>query len=309
MNKKKRKIDNRNYKDTVFRMIFREKQRLLELYNAMNGTEYTNADDLTITTIEGETYLRMKNDVSFVFYYDLSLYEHQSSPCPNIPLRDLFYVAEIYREMVDISLTYKTKLMKIPTPRFVVFYNGTVPMEDEKVYRLSDMFENRTDNPELELVVKVLNINEGHNKELLDACKSLGDYSIFVGKVRKYIGEDDICSDNEKRREIIRKAVNAAIDDCVHENVLKDFFLQYRKEVVEVSVLEYSAERHIQAIADERYEEGIEQGISLRDRQKISEMLDDGKAPKDIVDFCKYPMALVLDVKAEKEKFKKKNND
>ncbi|WP_051545092.1 hypothetical protein [Butyrivibrio sp. MC2021] len=256
MNKKKNKIDNKNYKDTVFRLIFKDRQRLLELYNAMNGTNYTNAEDLTITTIEGETYLKMKNDVSFVFYYDLSLFEHQSSPCPNIPLRDLFYVAEIFREIVDISLTYKAQLLKIPTPRFVVFYNGTIPMEDEKVHRLSDMYENKTENPELELVVKVLNINEGHNKALLDACKSLRDYSIFVGKVRKYISEEIFNSDNDKRKEIIRLSVAQAIDECINENVLKNFFLQYRKEVVEVSVLEYSAERHIQVIGDERYEEG-----------------------------------------------------
>ncbi len=111
--------------------------------------------------------------------------------------------------------------------------------------------------------MKTLNINEGHNNALLDACKSLRDYSIFVGKVRKYINEEVFSSDNDKRKVIIREAVTQAINECIQENVLKDFFLQYRKEVVEVSVLEYSAERHVQVIGDERYEEGVGYGIEL----------------------------------------------
>ena len=307
MSKKVKRIDNRNHKDTVFRMIFSEKGRLLELYNAMNGTNYTNEDDLMITTLEGETFLGMKNDVSFVLYYDLSLFEHQSTPCPNIPLRDLFYVADILRGLIDITQTYKTQLMKIPTPRFVVFYNGTIPMEDEKVYRLSDMFEYKTDSPELELTVKALNINEGHNTELLEACKTLKGYSIFVSKVRKYIGEV-LGKDTEERNEIIREAVNKAIDECIEEDVLKAFFLKYRKEVVDMGVLGYSAERHMQVVQEENYDlgftDGEKEGKDKRDKEKIAEMLNAGRTPEAIVDFCKYPLKLVLEVKEELEKAK-----
>lgn len=260
-NEKKTTIETSKHKDTVFRMLYREKKELLELYNALNGSSYTTENDLSITTLEGETFLGMKNDVSYLFNDELNLYEHQSTPCPNIPLRNLSYVASIYREQIDISKTYKSVRMKIPTPRFVVFYNGTIPIEDEKVYKLSDMFEKSSDNPELELKVHVYNINEGHNEKLLRACKTLKGYSIFVAKVRKYIVEEKaklIQNDKEifllkesDRKTIIASAVNRAINWCIKNDVLKDFFLKYREEAVSVSVLEYNAERHWQAIRDE----------------------------------------------------------
>ncbi len=272
--KKKQKtiLENKAHKDTVFRMLYREKKELLELYNALNGTNYTNEDELFVTTLEGETLLNMKNDVSYIFNDELNLYEHQSTPCPNIPLRDLSYVASIYREQVDISKTYKTIPMTIPTPRFIVFYNGIIPMEDEKVYKLSDMFEKKTDHPELELIVRVLNINEGHNEELLKTCKTLRGYSIFVSKVRKYIvetrikhGKDDeefFCLSDASRKTIIAEAVNKAIDWCIYNDVLKEFFQEYIEEASRVSILEYSAERHLQAIKDEGYDIGHEDGLN-----------------------------------------------
>ena len=275
--RKKNRIENRKHKDTVFRLLYRDKRRLLELYNGLNGTNYTNADDLIINTIEGETYLGMKNDVSFVFHDDLSLFEHQSSPCPNIPLRNLFYVAEIYRKMINISDTYKSQLMKISTPRFIVFYNGTIPMEDEKIYRLSEMFENRMEAPELELTVRVFNINAGHNKELLEACKTLKEYSIFVAKVRKYIEEASLAQnrngiltiENDKRNVLIEKAVGKAIDECIKDDVLKDFFIEYRKEVIRMGALGYSAQRHLQAVVEEAKEISLEQGMQIGEKKGV----------------------------------------
>ncbi len=265
-------FENKAHKDTVFRMLYREKKELLELYNALNGTNYTNEEELVVTTLEGETLLGMKNDVSYIFNDELNLYEHQSTPCPNIPLRDLSYVASIYREQIDISKTYRSKPMTIPTPRFVVFYNGTIPMEDEKMYKLSDMFEKKTDTPELELIVKVFNINEGHNEDLLKACKTLRGYSIFVAKVRKYIvetkeshkknTEEFFYLDEKERQSIIAEAVTQAIDWCIENDILKEFFQKYREEAVSVSVIEYSAERHMQAIKEEGYDIGLKEGIS-----------------------------------------------
>ncbi len=266
-------IENQKHKDTVYRMLYKDKHRQLELYNALNGSHYTNVDDLIVTTLEGETFLNMKNDVSFIFNDELSLFEHQSTACPNIPLRDLFYVSSIYRDITDINDTYTSKRMKIPTPRFIVFYNGTAPMEDQRVYKLSEMFSHKMENPELELTVRVININEGHNEELMQSCKSLKQYSIFVGMVRKYIEEgrdeysklhgdaDDILAiENDDRKIIIREAVTKAIDECIKHDILKDFFVQYRREVIEVGVIEYSAERHLKAVKSEGYDEGYETG-------------------------------------------------
>lgn len=84
---------NREHKDTVFRRLFQEKKHLLELYNGLNGTSYENEEDLEITTLDSAIYMGMKNDISFILMSEISLYEHQSSINPNMPLRDLLYIA------------------------------------------------------------------------------------------------------------------------------------------------------------------------------------------------------------------------
>ena len=217
----------------------------------------------------------MKNDVSFVLDFELNLYEHQSTICPNIPLRDLYYVSEHFLKLVPRTLTYRQELIKIPTPRFFVFYNGTSPAKDKTVYNLSDMFGNPTDNPSLELSVTAYNINEGHNNALLDACKTLKGYSIFVAKVRKYRQEAEDKYNNENpvplrnlvdKEEILKvlisSAVSKAIDECIQENVLKDFFLTYRQEVIDMSYSECTAEEQIEIIANDRYKTGFDNGFS-----------------------------------------------
>ena len=257
-------IENNKHKDTVFRMLYKDKRNLLELYNAINHSNYNNPNELTITTLEGETFLHMKNDISFLLDFELNLYEHQSSPCPNIPLRDLQYVASIYRSIIPSEKTFKAERIMIPEPKFIVFYNGTVSMPDEVTYKLSDMFETKGAEPQLELIVHQYNVNAGHNPELMQACSTLNQYSLFVQKVRKYREEYIISIDDKQRndanfdesifkKEVIRKAVVRAIDECIEEGILKDFFVKYRKEVIKVGVLEYSAERHLQVIKDEGY--------------------------------------------------------
>lgn len=89
----KNKRIHRKYKDRVFRIIFRDKKELPELYNVVNDSAYTNPDELTITTIEDVVYMGMKNDLSFIIGDVMNLYEHQSSYSPNLPLRGLFYFA------------------------------------------------------------------------------------------------------------------------------------------------------------------------------------------------------------------------
>ena len=172
---------NKNQKDTVFRRIFHNKERLLELYNAINHTNYDNPNDLTIKTLHGKTFLGMRNDLSFIFDDELNLYEHNSTPCPNIALRDLLYIASSYREMYSLKDLYKSSPIKIPAPRFFVFYNGTLQLPDRFEYRLSDMFIKETANPCLELKVTVLNVNEGRNKELMESCKSIRKYYVHPG--------------------------------------------------------------------------------------------------------------------------------
>ena len=128
----------RNYKDTVFRMLFQEKETLLSLYNAVNGTDYNNPEDLEITTLQDAVYMNYKNDVSFVFDFVLNLYEHQSTINPNMPLRDLIYVTKVLQGQIRDQYLYSSRQIKLPTPRFVVFYNGTEPQPQKQVLRLSD---------------------------------------------------------------------------------------------------------------------------------------------------------------------------
>ena len=130
----------RSYKDRIFRMVFREKKALLALYNAMNETSYENEDDLKVTTLESALYLEMKNDVSFVLYDELLLYEHQSTKNPNLPLRNLFYVSDVYSELTKDVFLYGSVPVQIPEPKFVVFYNGVESMQEREVLKLSSLY-------------------------------------------------------------------------------------------------------------------------------------------------------------------------
>lgn len=239
----------RAYKDRIFRMIFKEKKELLELYNAMNGTEYTKEEDLIVTTLENALYIGMKNDVSFVLYDKLTLYEHQSTKNPNMPLRDLLYVANVYSNLTKDDNLYSSMLVKIPEPRFVVFYNGTEEMEERQVLRLSDMYETRSGDPDLELKVTELNINLGHNEELMEKCRTLREYMILVDKIRRHGQEIPFA-----------EAVERAVDECIKEGILAEFLRKNRSEVISVSIFEYNEERHLQQERDEAWSKGREAG-------------------------------------------------
>ena len=134
---------NRNYKDTLFRFIFSDKEKLLGLYNALNHSNYEDATELEINTLENAVYLNIKNDISFVFEFNLYLFEHQSTFCPNMPLRDLQYVSAVLENLIKDFDLYSGTLVKIPSPHFVVFYNGKEKKEDRMVLKLSDAFQNK----------------------------------------------------------------------------------------------------------------------------------------------------------------------
>ena len=290
------------YKDTIFRMLFNNKKELLSLYNALNGTTYDNPDDIIINTIGDSTFMKVKNDISFIFNYELGVFEHQSTPCPNMPLRDLFYVAKLLKTITQEQDMYQSTPILIPAPRFYVFYNGTQPIEDRKIYRLSEQFEKQEDNPDLELVVTVININEGHNHDLMSACKTLKSYSIFVALVRKYIKE--IHSDVDDRDEAVKASIEKAIDECIENDILKDFFTSNRREVVDMSMWDYNEELHNRTMAKENYddgykngygngydngkeegrEEGREEGQELSLIRLICKKLAKGKTPETIAD-------------------------
>ena len=129
MAQKKQPTANRNYKDTVFRMLFSDRQNLLSLYNAVSGSHYDDPEMLEIVTLENAIYMGIKNDLAFIIGTDLFLYEHQSTYNPNMPLRDLFYISSEYQKLVDHKSLYSSCLLKVPAPQFIVFYNGTEKKE------------------------------------------------------------------------------------------------------------------------------------------------------------------------------------
>ena len=238
------------YKDTLFRMLFREKKNLLSLYNALNKTTYTNEDDLEITTLENALYMNYKNDISFVFDFELMLYEHQSTINPNMPLRDLFYVSTVLKGRIKDENLYGQALIKIPAPRFVVLYNGTDEQPEYQILKLSDSYEKKQETPELELTVVVYNINWGHNKELLEACQLLKEYAQFVNQVREYAGEASI-----------KEAVEKAVDYCIENNILADFLSKNRAEAVDMCIFEFNEEKFLKSEREWSYNNGREEGI------------------------------------------------
>ena len=242
----------RNYRDTLFRMLYRNKKRLLSLFNAVNGTHYDNPDDLTITTLEGVLYLGMKNDVSCIIDMMMQLYEHQSTVNPNMPLRNLFYVSDllqkyIYEEGIDI---YSRKQIKIPTPKFVVFYNGDEEQPERKEIRLSKAFSANTGETNMELVVLQININKGQNEEFKAACKTLQEYAEFTERAR------------EHRKEMeLEDAIRTTIDECIRDGILKDFLLKNKAEVYHMCLYEFDVELHERVLREEEREEGRLEGI------------------------------------------------
>ena len=233
------------FKDNVFCMLYRDKKNLLELYNALNNSAYTNVDDLQVTTLNGGSYMKYKNDASFLLCMSLYMFEQQSSKNPNMPLRFLHYVSDVFRELFSNSMLHRRSMIKIPVPHFVTFYNGLEKwVEDEDEIRLSDMYEIPTDNPELELKVRVININE--DVHILNKCKTLRDYMTFVNKVRFKMGVE---GDN------VRIAVTEAMNECIDEDILVDFFEQHREEVVEVSIYDYDEEEVRRVLAEEYAQE------------------------------------------------------
>ena len=249
---KKQLTTNRNYKDTVFRMLFSDRKNLLSLYNAVSGAHYDDPEKLEIVTLENAIYMGMKNDLAFIIDTDLFLYEHQSTYNPNMPLRDLFYISSEYQKLVDKKSLYSSVLQKIPAPQFIVFYNGTEKEKDSWVNHLSEAFQNLSGNPKLELEVLTININEGHNPELMEQCQTLKEYAQYVNCVRRYAKKFEL-----------NEAVKLAVDECIRNNILSEFLRANKSEVISMSIFEYDKEEEERKLRKAEYEAGAAAGLKV----------------------------------------------
>lgn len=255
----------RTQKSRIFEMIFSNKRELLELYNAVNGTSYEDPELLEINTLKNAIYMSMHNDVSFIIDSRLALYEHQSTYSPNLPLRYLMYVADLYSGITKDENLYGTKLIMLPTPRFLVFYNGVKELPDLVELKLSEAYQVKEESYSLELTAILLNINPGHNRKLLDACKTLRDYSWYTDKVRTYA----------KTMEL-RAAVETAITECIRDDVLAEFLRNNRSEAISVSIYEYDEERTMRMMREEAFEDGMEQGKEAGIHAFIESFMEEG---------------------------------
>ena len=253
---------NRTYKDRLFKIIFEDKKELLSLYNALTGKNYQNPDELEINTIDDVIYMHLKNDMSFILDDWQNLFEQQSTFNPNQPLRGFFYFADLYKVKYFGKKIYSTRLLKIPTPQYIVFYNGTTNMPDRKELRLSDAFQQPTEQPDIEVVAHMLNINYGHNKELMERCRKLKEYAQFIDIIRHYLRENKQWSNEQ--------AISKAIDDCIQNNILRDILQKERLRVMASILSEFDEVGYKEMIQDEAIEDGeIRGSIKLAYKLKL----------------------------------------
>jgi hypothetical protein len=219
---------NRKYKDSVFTKLFRRREKLAELYNALAGTNYA-ADDINLVTLENIIFIGRENDISFTVDGKLIvLIEHQSSINPNMPLRCLLYIAREYQRLADNEAMYSSRLVKIMPPEFIVVYNGTDEYPEKSTLNLSDAFIEKIDH--LELKVKVYNVNHGQNSHIMNRSNTLNEYSIFVSRARTNINNGLEAA----------KALEKAVKDCIKDNILSAFLKIHGSDVINMLSMEFN---------------------------------------------------------------------
>lgn len=284
---------NFKYKARIFEMLYSDKKELLDLYNAVNGTAYDNPEELEINTLENAIYMAMHNDVSFVIDTMLSLYEHQSTYSPNLPLRYLFYISDLYSKITKDANLYGEKMIKIPTPKFIIFYNGEEKRAEKEILKLSAMYLNQEDNPSLELEALFLNINPGYNENLKSVCKSLSDYAEYTSRVRRYAKERPI-----------EEAVEKAIIECIQEGILVKFLSEHRAEAKKVSIYEYDQEKHLRMERRDAKAEGFLQGktegiVAGRNgllEELVKKKLQKNKSPEIIAEELEEDISVIQNI-------------
>ncbi len=272
---------NRKHKDRLFRYLFRDKKYLLELYNALHDSSYTDPEELEVVTMEDVIFMKMKNDLSFIIDSRLSLYEHQSTWNPNMPIRGLFYFSQQYKGLLgaEDANVYGKGQVKIPTPEYVIFYNGSGMAQDEETLYLSDSFCGGRGSGCLECTCRVLNIRRGHNRALMEKCRRLWEYSEFVSEIEA----------NMQAGLVREEAIQSAIDHCIEQDILTDILKKEKSEVLHMIFLtEYDEKKHLRHTFDEGREEGILLGRKEGREEKLSEMIHKkaarGKSPEQIAE-------------------------
>lgn len=258
---------NRKYKDRLFRLIFKDKENLLQLYNAINDSHYTNPNDLMITTIDDVVFMGMKNDLSFIIDDVMSLYEHQSTYSPNLPLRGLFYFSAMYRDYIEPmkQQLYTESPLQIPFPVYLVFYNGMKEELERKEIPLSNLFiQNEKElQPALECTATLLNINLGHNRELMEKCRILKEYAQFIQMIRSKIASELP----------FQEAVESAVNECISKGILSEILRKNKTEVIDVILTEYDENEFREFLKEDSWKKGHEAGMEEERKNNIRFMI------------------------------------
>ena len=280
-------ILRRNTRDRLFRFIFGSEKRkkwTLSLYNAIYNTDYTDEDELTLTTINDGIYMSLKNDLSFLYADTMTLIEHQSLPSSNITIRMLFYMAQIYsnylKDTNQIKKLYNMAKVTIPTPNFVVFYNGSKDIDEKVTFRLSDSYKVKGE-VKAELIVEMFNINSGKNAALFEKSSYLRDYAQFIAGLQRRIG-----SDYNKDRNEVKEAVRGAIEELPESSELRDLLIKCCEEVSGMifdeitlqDIIEARAEEAAEMAAAEAAAKATEAGLAKGMEQGMAQGLAEGRA-------------------------------
>ena len=246
-----------------------DKANALDVYNALNGSDYAEPEEVEIVQLEKGVSLSIRNDASFIIDMSISFYEHQSTHNPNMPLRFAIYFMNAIEDWIKQKKKdlFSPNQIRIPTPYFVVFYNGTEKRSEYEEMKLSDAFHHKTDEPQMELICKVYNINPDNNQGLKRKSVVLDGYTYFVEKVRA----------NQKKKMNLEEALDDAIEDCINNHILEDFFRNRKDEVKKVTHLDFTWEAREELIRKEEFEGGLSQGLSQGISQGLSQGILQGK--------------------------------
>lgn len=268
---------NTKYKDRLFRLLFGKeeyKENILSLYNALNNTEHNDPKDIEITTIDDAIYIGMKNDVSILIDSYLTLWEQQSTYNPNMPLRGLMYFGEMYDSYITKKKhnIYGSTLIKIPTPKYIIFYNGVEERAEVEELHLSDAFIQESDANKFQWTATMINLNNGKNVKLLEKCKPLSDYMFLVSLIRKF-----------QKTMKFEDAVDKAVVECINREILADFLTKHRAEVKDVCITEFNEKAFVDGI----HEEGRQEGRQEERIRLVKENYADGASICEIAKFMK----------------------
>ena len=261
---------NREFKDRLFKFIFgseKRKEYTLSLYNALNHTGYQDPDALELTTSEDVIYLGMRNDVSFLIDGCLNLYGQQSTWNPNMPIRSLMYFGKQYSKYIETHEMnpYGTKLLRLPTPRCIVFYNGPRDMPCRTELALTEAFR-YPEQSDVEVKVTVININYHSDDEVLELCRPLQEYAEFTDRVRAMM----------KVTKNRNTAVAMVVDQCIRDGILRDILLEHKSEVIDMVLTEYDEDKILRLTRRDAREEGREEGEKKGRKDTLLDLVRDG---------------------------------